>query len=88
MWKVHSNYCFCNLLWVLNYLQINIKNFDCVDYKIMQKFFKKWEYQTTLPVCWETCMQVMKQQLEMDMEQWTGSTLGKEYAKAVSCHPA
>ena len=33
-------------------------------------------------------MQVMKQQLESDMEQWTGSKLGKEYIKAVYCHPA
>ena len=32
------------------------------------KFFKRWEYQTTLPVSWETCMQVKKQQLELDME--------------------
>ena len=36
----------------------------------------------------ETCMQVKKQQLEPDMEQWTGSKLGKEYIKAVYCHPA
>ena len=33
-------------------------------------------------------MQVKKQQLEKDMEQWTGSKLGKEYIKAVYCHPA
>ena len=33
-------------------------------------------------------MQVKKQQLEPDMEQWTGSKLGKEYIKAVFCHPA
>ena len=33
-------------------------------------------------------MQVKKQQLESDMEQWTGSKLGKEYIKAVYCHPA
>ena len=33
-------------------------------------------------------MQVKKQQLEPDMEQWTGSKLGKEYVKAVYCHPA
>ena len=33
-------------------------------------------------------MQVKKQQLELDMEQWTGSKLGKEYMKAVYCHPA
>ena len=35
-----------------------------------------------------TCMQVKKQQLEPDMEQWTGSKLGKEYDKTVFCHPA
>ena len=34
------------------------------------------------------CMQIKKQQLELDMEQWTGSKLGKEYVKAVYCHPA
>ena len=33
-------------------------------------------------------MQVKKQQLELDMEQWTGSKLGKEYIKAVYCYPA
>ena len=33
-------------------------------------------------------MQVKKQQLEPDMEQWTGSKLGKEYVKAMHCHPA
>jgi len=43
---------------------------------------------TCLPASWETCMQVKKQQLEQDMEQWTGSKLGKEYIKAVYCHPA
>ena len=43
------------------------------------KFWKRWEYQTTWPASWETCMQVRKQQLELDMEQQTGSKLGKEY---------
>ena len=52
------------------------------------KFFKRWEYQTTLPASWEICKQVKKQQLDPDMEQWTGSKLGKEYIKAVYCHPA
>ena len=52
------------------------------------KFLKRWEYQTTLPASWEICMQVKKQQLELDMEQWTGSKLRKEYIKAVYCHPA
>ena len=46
------------------------------------------EYQTTLPASWETWMQVKKQQLEPDMEQQTVSKLGKEYIKAVYCHPA
>ena len=52
------------------------------------KFLKRWEYQTTLPASWQTCMQVKKQQLEPDMEQQTGSKLGKEYIKAVYCHLA
>ena len=46
------------------------------------KFFKRWEYQTTLPASWEIFMQGKKQQLEPAMEQWTGSKLGKEYIKA------
>ena len=50
------------------------------------KFFKIWEYQTTWPAFWEICMQVKKQQLELDMEQQTGSKLGKEYIKTVYCH--
>ena len=38
-----------------------------------EKFFKRWEYQTTLTASWEICMQVKKQQLELDMEQQPGS---------------
>ena len=37
------------------------------------KFWKRWEYQTTWPASWETYVQVRKQQLELDMEQQTGS---------------
>ena len=52
------------------------KPFDCVDHnklwKILQDW-KRWEYQTTWPASWETYMQVRKQQLELDMEQETGS---------------
>ena len=44
--------------------------------------------QTTLPASWEICMQVRKQQLELDMEQQTESKSGKEYIKAVYCHSA
>ena len=49
------------------------------------KFWKRWECQTTWHASWEICMQVKKQP---DMEQQTGSKLGKEYVKAVYCHPA
>ena len=52
------------------------------------KFWKRWKYQTTWPASWEICVQVKKQQLELDMEQQTGSKLGREYIKAVYCHPA
>ena len=47
-----------------------------------RKFWKRGEYQTILPASWEVCMQVKKQQLELDMEQQTGSKYGKEYVKA------
>ena len=50
------------------------------------KILKGWEYQTTLPASWETCMQIKKQQLEPNMEQWAGSKLRKEYVKALYCH--
>ena len=53
----------------------------------MMPFLKRWQYQTTWPASWEICMEVRKQQLELDMEQQTGSKLGKEYVKAVYCHP-
>ena len=57
------------------------KVFDCVDHNKLEKFLKKWKYQSTLPVSWEICMWVRKQQLELDMEQWTGSKLGKKYLR-------
>ena len=47
----------------------------------------RWEYQTTLPASRETCMQDKKQKLEVNMEWRTGSKLGKDYVKAVYCHP-
>ena len=46
------------------------------------KFLKRWEYHTTWPASWEICMQMKKQQLELS------SKSGKEYIKAVHCHPA
>ena len=73
--EFQKNICFC----FIDYT----KPFDCVDHRKLWKFLMKWEYQTILPASWETCMQVKKQQLEPDMEQWTGSKLGKENVKAV-----
>ena len=52
------------------------------------KFFKRWEHDTTWPASWGTCLKVNKQQSELDMEQRTGSKLGREHVKAVYCHPA
>ena len=70
--------------WFIDYT----KDFDCVDHNKLKNLFKRWEYQTTLPASREICMQVKKQLLEPDMKQQTGSKLGKEYIKAVYCHPA
>ena len=52
------------------------------------KFWKRCAYQTTWHASWEICMQVKKKQLELNMEQQTGSKLGREYVKAVYCHSA
>ena len=52
------------------------------------KFCKRCEYQITLLASWEICMQVKKQQLEQEMEQCNIPKSGKEYVKAVYCHPA
>ena len=64
------------------------KVFDCVDHNKLWKILQEREYQTTLPASWEICMEIKKQQLELGMEQQTGLKLGKEYIKAVYCHPA
>ena len=52
------------------------------------KVLMRLECQTTWPASWEICMQVKNQQLELDVEQQVGSKLGKEYIKAIYCHPA
>ena len=49
---------------------------------------ERGEYQNTWPVSWEICMQFKKEQLELDMEQQTGSIQENKYFKAVYCHPA
>ena len=53
------------------------KDFDCVI-TTNWKFLKEIGIPDHLPASWEICMQVKKQQLELDMEQQTGSKLGKE----------
>ena len=50
-----------------------VKPFNCVITTNCGKFFKRWEHQTTWLASWEICMQVRKQQLELDMEKQTGS---------------
>ena len=77
--EFEKNICFCFIDCAKAFVWITI---NC------GKFWKRWEYQTTWPASWETCMQVKKQQLEMDMEQQTDSKQEKEYDKAVYCHPA
>ena len=73
-----------NILWIMEKareFQKNIyfcfidyaKAFHCVVTINCGKFWKRWEYQTTWPASWEICMQVRKQQLELDMEKQTGS---------------
>ena len=59
-----------------------------MDHKKLWNILKDMRYQNTLPPSWEIFVQVKKQQLELDMEQWTGSKLEKEYIKAIYCHPA
>ena len=66
------------------------KAFDCVDHNELWKILKEMGMYMgfSRPASSETYMQVRKQELELDMEQQTGSKLGKEYVKAVYCHPS
>ena len=64
------------------------KDFDCVDQNKLWEILKEMGIPNHLTCLWETCMQVKKQQLELDMEQWTGFKLGKEYIKAIYYYPA
>ena len=64
------------------------KDFDCEDHSKLWKILKEMEIPDHLTCFLRNCMQTNKQQLEPNMEQWTGSKLGKEYFKALCCHPA
>ena len=63
------------------------KAFDCVDHHKLWEILQEMGIPDNLTCLLEICIQVKKQQLELDMEQQTGSRLGKEYIKAVYCHP-
>ena len=87
-----------NILWVISKQRNSRKTSTCVSSTKLKpltvwiitnygKLLKKWEYQTILPVSWETCMWVKKQQVESCMERLIGSGLRKEYHRAVCCHP-
>ena len=70
-----------NIHWIIEKAREFQKNICFIDYAKAfvwittncGKFFKRWEYQTTWAASWEICMQVRKQQLELDMEQQIGS---------------
>ena len=63
------------------------KAFDCVNHNKLWTILQEIGIPDHLTCpSWEICMQIKKQQLEPDMEQWTGSKLGKEYVKTVYCH--
>ena len=64
------------------------KTFDCVSHNKLWKILQEKGIPDHLTASWVICVQVKMQYLELDMEQWTGSKLGKEYIKAVYCHPA
>ena len=64
------------------------KAFDCVDHNKLWKTLKEMGIPDHLTCILRSLCSGKKQQLKLDMEQWTGSKLGKEYVKAVYCHPA
>ena len=90
--KEYVRAVYCHPAYLIGMQGTSCEMLDCMNHNDLWftvfTLFKRWEYQTTLPASWEICMQVKKHQLELDMEQQTGSQLGKEYVKAVYFHPA
>ena len=64
------------------------KAFHWLDHNKQWKILKEIGIPEHLPASWETCVQVRKQQLELDMEQHTDFKQEKEYVNAVYCYPA
>ena len=88
----HRNDIWSNICWIIEKareFQKSIyfsfidytKAFDCVDHNKLWKIIKEMGIPMTLRGSWETSMQDKKQLLVLDMKQWTGSKLGKEYIK-------
>ena len=83
-----------NIHWIIEKARECQKNICCIDYAnafdlwitTNWKVFKEIGIQTTLPASCKTCIQVKKQWLEPDVQQQTGSKLGKEYTKVLYCH--
>ena len=69
-------------------LEAYAKAFNCVYHNKLWTILQVMGYQTTWPASWEICVQVRKEQLELDVEQQTDSKSGKEYVQAVYYHPA
>ena len=63
------------------------KAFDCVEHNKLWKILKKMGIPDHL-TCLLRNLYVSQEETELDIKQWTGSKLGKEYVKAVYCHPA
>ena len=82
-----TRYQITNICWVIEKAREVQKNIYSASLTMPEPFtvwvttnwivWNRWEYQITLPVSWETSMLVKKQQLEADVEQWTGSNLGE-----------
>ena len=73
-----------NLLWFIDYA----KAFNCVDHNDVWKILKEIGIPDHLTCLLRNLYAGQEATVELDMEQWTGSKLGKEYVKAVYCHPA
>ena len=72
-----------NILCFIDYSEV----FDCVDHNRLWKILKEMEVPDHL-TCLLRNLYAGQEETELDMEQWAGSKLGKEYVKAVYCHPA
>ena len=99
MQLLHRSYQIANIHWLIKKAESSRKTSTYVLLTMPKplavwittncgKFSKRWDYQTTLPASWEICIQVKKQQLELDTEQQTSCKLRKKYVNAVCCHLA